>query len=74
MISERISDDMHPPPPHNENFEYGYPHSNALMQFDPKLECSKPHKAAHHPRKGDVIDDVKLFLTVFRRKFLTLSN
>ena len=30
MISERISDDMPPP---IENFEYGYPHSNAFLQF-----------------------------------------
>ena len=62
----------------NENFEYGYSHSNALLQFDFKLERCKPHKAAHHPTKGDVIDDVKLFPTVYRRiycrKFLTLSN
>ena len=34
MISERISD--------NENFEYGYPHSNALLQFPLKLEYCKP--------------------------------
>ena len=62
----------------NENFEYGYPHSNALLQFDLKLERCKPHKAARHQTKGDVIDDVKLFPTVYRRiycrKFLTLSN
>ena len=61
-----------------EHFEYGYPHSNALLQFDLKLERCKPHKAARHPTKGDVIDDVKLFPTVYRRiycrKFLTLSN
>ena len=30
MISERISDDI---PPQNENFEYGYSHSNALLTF-----------------------------------------
>ena len=51
----------------NENFEYGYPHSNALLQFDLKLERCKPHRAAHHPTKGDVIDDAKLFPTVYRR-------
>ena len=27
----------------NENFEYGYPHSNALLQFCPELERWKPH-------------------------------
>ena len=34
MISERISDDI--PPGYtspNENFEYGYPHSNELLTF-----------------------------------------
>ena len=41
------------------------PHSNALLQFGLKLERCKPHKAARHPTKGDVIDDVKLFPTVY---------
>ena len=50
-----------------ENFKYSYPHSNALLQFDLKLERCKPHKAARHPTKGDVIDDVKLFPTVYHR-------
>ena len=49
-----------------------------LMHFDLKLERCKPHKAALHPKKGDIIDDVKLFPTVYCRiycrKFLTLSN
>ena len=62
----------------NENFEYGYLHSNALLQFELKLELCKPHKAACHTTKRDVINDVKLFPTVYRRiycrKFLTLSN
>ena len=62
----------------NENFEYIYPHSNALLQFELKLERCKPHKAARHPSKREVIYDVKLFPTVYRRiycrKFLTLSN
>ena len=39
----------------NENFEYGYLHSNAHLQFHPELELSKPHKAAHHPTRCDVI-------------------
>ena len=47
----------------NENFEYGYPHSNAFLQFPLKLKCCKPI--------CDVINDVKLFLTVYRR---TLSQ
>ena len=62
----------------NENFEYGYPHSDALLQLELKLECCKSHKATGHPTKCDVINDVKLFLTVYHRiccrKFLTLSN
>ena len=37
-----------------------------------------PHKAARSPTKCDVINDVKVFPTVYRRiycrKFLTLSN
>ena len=83
-----------------ENFEYGYLHSNALLQFrldfmqfksvanpkgvqgvhsnPPPPNLCKPHNAARHPRKCDVINDVKLFPTVYRRiycrKFLTLSN
>ena len=51
----------------NENFEYGYPHSNAVLQFELKFERCKPHSAARHPTKGDVINDVKLFPTVYRR-------
>ena len=65
-----------------ENFEYGFPHSNSLMQFELILESCKPHKAARHQTKCDVINDVKLFPTVYPtvyrriylRKFLTLSN
>ena len=48
-----------------------------LMHFF-KLELCKPNKAAHHLTICGVIEDVKLFLTVYRRKycrkFLTLSN
>ena len=62
----------------NENFEYGYPHSNAFLQFRLELERWKPHKAARHPTRCDVINDVKLFRTIYRRiycrKFLTSSN
>ena len=62
----------------NENVEYGYPHSYALLQFHLKLERCKPHKAAHHLTKCDVTNDIKLFPTVYQRiycrKFLTLSN
>ena len=62
----------------NENFEYSYPHSNAPLQFRLESERWKPHKAACHPTKYDVIDDVKLLPAVYRRiycrKFLSLSN
>ena len=62
----------------NENFEYGYSLSNAILPFCLKLERCKPHKAAHHQRKCDAINDVKIFPTVYRRmyfrKFLTISN
>ena len=40
----------------NENFEY------TLLQFELKLECCNPHKAARHPTKCDVIYDVKLVI------------
>ena len=33
----------------NENFEYGHPNSNALLQSHLKLECWEPHKAACQP-------------------------
>ena len=40
--------------------EYGYPHSNALLQSHLKLELCKQHKAARHLMKCGVIDDVIL--------------
>ena len=62
----------------NENFEYGYPHSNALLQFCLKLGRRKLYKVARHPTICDIIYDVKTFLTVYHRiyyrKFLTFSN
>ena len=57
----------------NENFEYGYPHSNALLQFRLRFERCKPRTTARHPTKYDVINDVKLFPAVYC-KFLTFSN
>ena len=47
--------------------EYDYPHSNALLQFTLKLEHWKLHKAPHRPTKCHVINDFKLFLTVYCR-------
>ena len=61
-----------------ENFEYGYPHSNTLLQFCLKLERCKPHNAACPATKRDLINDVKMFPTVYHRIYcrncLTLSN
>ena len=51
----------------NESFEYGYPRSNALLQFCFKLERCKPYKSACHPTICDEINDVKLFPTVYPR-------
>ena len=74
MSSECISNNILP----QMEIEYSYPLSNVLLQFHFELEHCKPHKAAHHPTKCDIIDDVKLFPTVYHRiycrKFLTLSN
>ena len=62
----------------NEYFEYGYPHSNALLQILFKLKRCRAHNASHHPTKCDIINDVKLFPIVYCwiycRKFSTLSN
>ena len=55
----------------NEMFEYGYPHSNAFLQFCLKLEHCKQ---ASHLIKCDGKNDFKLFPTVYCRKFLILSN
>ena len=55
MISDSISEDKH--------FEFGYSHSNALLQSRLKLKGCKGHKATHHPMKCDVINDIKLFPT-----------
>ena len=41
----------------NQNFEYGYPHSKALLQSRLKLERCEPHKTARHPT------DVRLLMT-----------
>ena len=77
MISERmISDNMSPQM--KLNAEYGYPHSYVILQFCLKLEHFKPRYAACHQTKCEVINDVKLFPTVYRRiycgNFLMLSN
>ena len=58
----------------NENFEYGYPNSNAFLQFCHKLESCKLHKAAHHQKKYDISNDVKLFPTVPQDKLLQIFD
>ena len=64
MISQRTSVDI----PHQMKiYEFGYPHSNALLQSHFKLELCKSLKAAHHSMECDVINVVKLFVTVCRR-------
>ena len=49
------------------NFEYRYPHSNALLHFFTvkiQLKHCKLHKAACHPTKYDIINVIKLFMTI----------
>ena len=74
MISESISDDI---TPQMKILNMVIP-IHALLQFRLELERWKLHKAACHQMRCDVIYDVKLFPTVYRRiycrKFLTLSN
>ena len=41
----------------NENFEYGFPHSNALLQSRLIMERCKQHKAARHSTKCDEINE-----------------
>ena len=55
MISDYISEDIH--------FEFGYSHSYAPLQSHLKLKHCKQHKAACHPMKCDVINDVNFFPT-----------
>ena len=41
-------------------FSYGYPHSNALLQFYLNVERYTPHKAACHLTKCGVINDITI--------------
>ena len=59
MVSDCKSTDIHP----QIKTEFGYPHSNSLLQSPLKFERCKQHKAACHPTKCDVINDIKLFWT-----------
>ena len=58
----------------NENFEYGYPHSNAFLQSRLKLERCKQYKAARHPMRCGIINDVKLFPTVHRMIYCIIQS
>ena len=68
MIPESIANDI---PPQIKILKMN-------AQFPLKLKRCKPDKAACHPTKYDVINDVKLFPTVYCRiycrKMLMLSN
>ena len=62
----------------NENFEYGYPNSIAqylclftinlyfISNWSITIQDYYLHKVACSPTKCDIIDDVKLFSTVYR--------
>ena len=54
----------------DENFEYGYPYSNALLQ---SRLIIMTHKGVHRQMKCDVMNAIKLFLTVYC-SILTLSH
>ena len=54
----------------NEMFEYGHTYSDALLQLCLKFERCKSHKIAHNPTKCDKINDVKLFMTIYRRSHI----
>ena len=77
VISERISDKI---PPQMKILNMVIPilmHFYSLVSNWIGASRIKPHKGVRHPTKYDVINDVKLFPTVYHRiycpKFLTLS-
>ena len=71
MISERISDDI---PPQMKILNMVIPILMHFCSFVSNCSCA----SRIQPMKRDIIDDVKLYLTVYHRiycrKFLTLSN
>ena len=71
MISDRISDDI-PPQMHISNMVI------PILMHLCSLISNLAIQGACHPMQCDVINDVKLFPTVYRRincrRFLTLSN
>ena len=64
MISERISDDI---PRQMKNLNMVISILMHFFSFVSKKELCKPHNAAHHLMKCDIINDVELFSTVYRR-------
>ena len=78
MISERISDDI---PPQIKILNMVIPNLMLFYSLVSNLSVVsriKPHKGVYHQIKRDVINDVKLFLTIYCRiycrKLLRLSN
>ena len=86
MISERISDDISPL---NENFEYSYPHSNALITFSLQKDSENVlccaymysscqlHKTAcqlHMHLSHNDVEIPTVYRRIYCRKFMTLSN
>ena len=78
MISECKSDDI---PPQMRILNMVIPILKRFYSFVSNWSVAsriKPQKGVRHPTKCDVINDFKLFPTVYRRiycrKFLTLSN
>ena len=57
---------------------YQPPHQIKILNMVISLECCKPHKVTCYPKKCDINNNVKLFLTVYHRiycgKFLMLFN
>ena len=63
MISDRISDNI---PPQMTILNMVIPILMHFCIFCLKLEYCKPHNAAPHPKKCDIINDIILFPTVYR--------
>ena len=78
MISERISDDIPPQMKILNKVILFLMRFYSLVSNWSVASRIKPYKGIHHPNKCDVIINVKLFLTVYRRiycrKYLPLSN
>ena len=75
MISEHISENI---PRQMKNLNFVTPILMQFLQVGLKFERCKPQKAAGHPAICYLINDVRIFPTVYHRiycrKFLLLSN